>query len=108
MAPLIPELNHTLHQAARFAIMAHLIAAGGEARFLDVQRVLGMKNASALTTHSTVLENAGYLKIRKSFEGRTPRTDLCLTARGQRAFEKHKEMLDAMSKPAMSPTEEVA
>ena len=66
-----------------------------------------MKSASALTTHTVILKNAGYLKVRKSFEGRMTRTDLCLTAKGQRAFEKHKEMLDGISKPP-APVEVVA
>ena len=100
MAPLIPELNHTLHQATRFAIMSHLLKAGGGDQFPDVKRALGFKNASALSTHVTVLENAGYLKVRKSFKGRMTRTDLVMTARGQRAFEKHKEQLERMSEPS--------
>jgi len=108
MAPLIPELNHTLHQATRFAIMSHLLKAGGGDQFPNVKRALGFKHASALSTHVSVLENAGYLKVRKSFKGRMTRTDLVVTARGHNAFNKHLEDLDRMSARGIAAPEAVA
>jgi len=62
-----------------------------------------LKNQTKLTagnisSHMTKLEDAGYVKVRKSFVGKRPQTMFRLTAKGRRAFEKYRKVLsDALS-----------
>lgn len=44
---------------------------------------------SALSKHSRVLEDAGYLEVRKGAVGRRPRTWFRLTPHGRKAFQAH-------------------
>jgi DNA-binding MarR family transcriptional regulator len=91
-------LNKTLQQPLRFPVMAYLIRAGGSASFTEIYRALDI-NPGSLTVHSRVLECAGFIKVRKSFEHRKPHTVLALTAKGRAAFAAHRARLDAMSAP---------
>ena len=47
-----------------------------------------------LTKHATVLEEAEYLKVDKTFAGKTPVTTYRLTRRGRAAFEAHLQAMD--------------
>ena len=46
-----------------------------------------------LSTHARTLEEAGYIRIVKSFEGRRPHTRMRLTRRGRTQFRKYLETL---------------
>ena len=92
-------LDKTLQQPLRFPVMAYLIRAGGSASFTEVFRALNI-NPGSLTVHSRVLECAGFIKVRKSFEHRKPHTVLVLTTKGRTAFAAHRARLNDMSAPA--------
>jgi DNA-binding MarR family transcriptional regulator len=92
--------DNLIQQPTRYAVMAYLArAVGGVASFMDVCRAVGIENLGHLSTHGQLLEEVGYIKFRKSFEGRRPHTVLVLTVKGRTAFAKHKAKLDAMSSP---------
>lgn len=84
-------IDEVIHQRTRLAIMATL--AGVESLdFNDLKAQLGLTDGN-LSTHLTALENAGYIKIAKSFRGRKPRTTLSQTAKGRRALTNYVDLL---------------
>lgn len=57
-----------------------------------------LKNRTNLTSgnvssHMTKLENAGYVKVKKSFVGKRPQTMFRLSAKGRRAFNNYRSVL---------------
>jgi DNA-binding MarR family transcriptional regulator len=76
-----------------FATMPRLKVAAfltgcAEAEFAVVTQKCDIE-ASALSKAATTLQEAGYLRIRKGYVGRRPRTWLSLTAAGRKSFEAH-------------------
>jgi DNA-binding MarR family transcriptional regulator len=49
-----------------------------------------------LSVHARRLEEAGYLEVMKSFEGRIPRTDYRLTETGREALERYLNHMEAL------------
>ncbi|MDY7011528.1 MAG: transcriptional regulator [Planctomycetota bacterium] len=80
-------IDEVIHQRTRLAIMATL--AGVEnLGFGEIKAELGLTDGN-LSAHLAALEQAGYVKIRKSFKGRKPQTTLSITAKGRKALEKY-------------------
>jgi DNA-binding PadR family transcriptional regulator len=46
--------------------------------------------------HARKLEEAGYVSCTKSFDGRVPRTEYQLTAKGRRALERYLDHMEAL------------
>ncbi|MCA9661074.1 MAG: transcriptional regulator [Myxococcales bacterium] len=78
------DVDRTVHEPARLVILGHLYAVDG-ADFLYLRRATGL-TAGNISSHITRLEDAGLVSVKKSFEGRRPRTALRLTAAGRRAL----------------------
>ncbi|WP_167040704.1 transcriptional regulator [Salinibacterium sp. ZJ454] len=91
------ELDPVIHASARLRITATLAAlpVGDQMSFPRVQELLEM-TAGNLSTHLRKLEDAGYVAVTKTHQGRTPITYLALTTRGRRAFEDYTEALRAV------------
>jgi DNA-binding MarR family transcriptional regulator len=49
-----------------------------------------------LSVHARRLEEAGYVEIRKSFEGRIPRTEYRLTKPGREALQRYLDHMEAL------------
>ena len=79
------RLDPAIHQPARLGI---LTAACETKRidFVSLRRLLDLTNGN-LSRHLTTLENAGYVKTTKTFEGRKPRTWVTATPAGRKALE---------------------
>jgi DNA-binding MarR family transcriptional regulator len=85
------RLNDLLHAPVRFSIMAAL--AGAESMdFKDLRDTIQVSD-SVLSKQLAVLEKAGYIKIRKSFAGKMPRTSASATAAGRTAWGEHLQTL---------------
>jgi DNA-binding MarR family transcriptional regulator len=67
--------------------------------FNDLKAQLGLTDGN-LSTHLTALENAGYVKIAKSFRGRKPRTTVSQTAKGKRALTNYIDLLQGILEKA--------
>jgi DNA-binding MarR family transcriptional regulator len=95
------ELDPVIHAPARLRVVATLaaLADGDELGFPRLQKLLDM-TAGNLSTHLRRLEEAGYVVVNKTFQGRTPATYIHLTARGRRAFEEYTETLTSLLKGA--------
>lgn len=88
------ELDPVIHAAARLRISAALAAlpAGDRIAFPRLQEQLDM-TAGNLSTHVRRLEEAGYVTVTKTHEGRSPITYLELSRIGRLAFERYTEQL---------------
>ena len=91
------EFNALIHQPVRLRIMAALHALPPEARleFGRLQEMLEVTEGN-LASHLRKLEDAGYIRVEKTFVGRRPRTYVAITEAGRRAFEAHVEALKAL------------
>jgi len=88
------ELDKIIHAPARLRIMAALAALGAAEQldFRALSEMLGLTDGN-LGAHLQTLEEAGYVKIEKSFVNRKPRPYARATARGRARFEEHVEAL---------------
>ncbi|GGS65031.1 MarR family transcriptional regulator [Planobispora rosea] len=88
------ELDPVIHAPVRLQIVA-LLAAAEEAEFGFVRDQVGVSD-SVLSKHASALETAGYVKIRKGYVGKRPRTWLKLSDQGRRAYLAHVAALQAI------------
>lgn len=91
------ELDPIIHAPARLRVMATLAALddGDELAFPKLQKLLDM-TAGNLSTHLRRLEDAHYLQVTKTHEGRTPATYLKLTPRGRSALQDYTDTLTTL------------
>jgi DNA-binding transcriptional ArsR family regulator len=87
----VGEIDRVVHEPARLMIVA-LLSAVKQADFLYLQHETGL-NKGTLSSHLSRLEEAGYVSIEKTFQGKIPRTLLQLTAAGRTAFDKYRRDL---------------
>lgn len=94
--PALPELDPVIHPQARLQVMTVLCSLSIDEKidFTTLQQTLGL-SAGNLSTHLGKLEEAGYVKIAKSFRGRRPVTWLEATDKGRAAFDAYLENLRA-------------
>ena len=93
------ELNPLIHQPTRLRIMAALVSldAGEKADFSFLRDLLQLTDGN-LSVHLQKLEEAGYVRIEKAFEGRRPKTWVWATSEGHEAFSEHVDALEAIVK----------
>lgn len=87
-------LDDRVHSPVRFALMSALNSVD-QADYQTVRDALDVSYA-LLTKHATILEEAGYLRVRKDFVAKTPRTQYSLTGRGRRAYAAHLAAIDEL------------
>jgi DNA-binding HxlR family transcriptional regulator len=87
-------LDAIIHQRTRLGIVSAL-AVNQDLSFNDLKGLLGATDGN-LSVHARKLEDAGYVKCTKSFQGRVPRTDYALTTKGRRALDGYLEHMDAI------------
>ncbi len=86
-APELEALDDAIHQKARLGIMSTLLALG-EADFRLLKESLGLTDGN-LSAHLALLEERGYVEIRKEFRGRKPHTTALPTEAGRAAFRRY-------------------
>jgi DNA-binding transcriptional ArsR family regulator len=82
-----PKFDELIHAPTRLAIVS-LLAAAEWADFKFIRDAVGLSD-STTSKQLTMLEEAGYVEIRKAFVGKRPRTSARLTRKGRGAFEGH-------------------
>jgi len=95
----LAEIDRVIHEPARLLILAYLsVVQSADFLFLMNQTALTRGN---LSSHLSKLEAAGYIEIKKEFVEKIPRTLLCLTVEGRKAFLEYrqsmKQVLDGLS-----------
>lgn len=88
------ELDRLIHERVRLGIVSAL-AVNGRLPFTDLRELLRTTDGN-LSAHARRLEDAGYLLCHKSFDGRVPRTEYELTARGMRALRGYLDHMEAI------------
>lgn len=84
-------LNELVHSPVRFSIMAAL-AHAEMLDFKDIRDAIQVSD-SVLSKQLSLLEKAGYVRIKKSFAGKLPRTSASLTPDGREAWAEHLRVL---------------
>jgi DNA-binding transcriptional ArsR family regulator len=87
----VTELDRLIHEPARLLIVT-ILSSVASADFLFLQRETGLTKGN-LSAHLSKLEEAGYVKIEKTFKGKLPLTICKLTASGQKALTAYREQL---------------
>ncbi|WP_416405053.1 winged helix-turn-helix domain-containing protein [Arthrobacter sp. LFS091] len=85
------KLNELVHSPVRFSIMAAL-AKAESLDFKDLRDAIQVSD-SVLSKQLAILEKAGFVKIKKGFAGKMPRTSASLTAAGREVWAGHLQTL---------------
>jgi len=88
----VTELNRLIHEPARLLIVT-ILSTVASADFLFLQRETGLTKGN-LSAHLSKLEEAGYVKIEKTFKGKLPLTVCKLTAAGKKALAEYRQQLE--------------
>ena len=92
MSPLQPgKIDSIFHEPARLAFMSAL-AVAPEMTFKELKQTLSLTDGN-LSVHARTLEDAGYIAIHKTFQGRRPLTTMRLTRKGREAFRRYLDTL---------------
>lgn len=95
----VTELDRLIHEPARL-LMLTILASVVSADFLFLQRETGLTKGN-LSAHLSKLEEAGYVKIEKTFKGKLPLTVCKLTTAGKKSLTEYRQKLqDFMDKTA--------
>ena len=92
---MMDGLNPVIHQPTRLHLMAALVSLEQDERadFVFLRDLLSLTDGN-LSTHLLKLEEAGYIAVQKTFEGRRPKTWVRATDQGRDAFAAHVEALE--------------
>jgi len=91
------KFNETIHQPVRLQIMAALVTLGAdeEVDFSYLRDLLEVTDGN-LGAHLRKLEESGYIKIKKEFVERKPRSFISVTHTGREVFKEHVAALEAI------------
>jgi DNA-binding transcriptional ArsR family regulator len=89
----IIDIDRVIHEPARLLIIA-VLSAVESADFLFLLQATGLTKGN-LSSHLSRLEAAGYIVIKKTFEGKIPRTLCSLTENGRDAFRTYRRQMQA-------------
>ena len=89
-------LDDTIHAPVRFSIVATLSSLE-RAEFSLVRDTVEITD-SALSKQVSVLEQAGYVVVKKGYVGKRPRTWLSLSTAGREALRSHLAALNAIAR----------
>ncbi|MGZ9226446.1 MAG: winged helix-turn-helix domain-containing protein [Anaerolineales bacterium] len=87
----VTDLDRLIHEPARLLIVT-ILSTVESADFLFLQRETELTKGN-LSAHLSKLEEAGYVKIEKSFKGKLPLTVCKLTKTGKNAFTQYRQQL---------------
>jgi DNA-binding transcriptional ArsR family regulator len=87
-------LDRVIHERVRLAIVSAL-AVSNALTFTELRDIVGATDGN-LSVHARRLEDAEYIKCRKFFQGRVPRTEYRLTPAGRRALDGYLAHMEAL------------
>lgn len=88
----MPKFDKLVHERVRLGIVSAL-AVTDWLRFSDLKSLLKTTDGN-LSVHARKLEDAGYIRCRKYFEDRHPRTEYQLTPDGRSALETYLSQME--------------
>jgi len=86
-------LDRVFHEKARLGIVTSLAGHGDGLGFSELKALCGLTDGN-LNRHLQVLEEAGFVRIEKTFEGRRPHTRCSLTDEGRLRFSAYLDVLE--------------
>ncbi len=81
------RLDEVIHQRVRLGILT-VLSEAAYADFGFLKETLGLTDGN-LSRHLSVLEDAGYVKISKGYQGKRPHTSVTATKSGRKALAGH-------------------
>ena len=94
----IGRLDEVIHGRVRLGIMAAL--SGVEALDFTTLKARLQTTDGNLSVHLRKLEEAGFVQVSKTIEGRKPVTRASMTPLGRRAFVDYLDALSGLTRPA--------
>lgn len=90
----MPELDPVIHAESRLRALTTLNEVGERNRitFTKLRAMLDMTPGN-LSTHLRKLEDAGYIEVTKTIEGRSPATYVGISAEGKLAYARYRKAL---------------
>lgn len=88
------QLDRLVHERIRLGILSGL-AVNSTLSFCELRTLLKTSDGN-LSVHARKLEDAGYIDCSKGFDGRFPRTEYRLNAKGRRALERYLDHMEAL------------
>lgn len=88
------ELDRTIHEPARLRILT-ILSGVDVSDFNFLFSTLGLTKGN-LSSHMDKLEKAGFVEVRKSFNGRVPHTEFVITEAGRTALNDYWREIDAI------------
>lgn len=87
----LSNVDRLIHEPARLMIMAFLTVVE-EVDFTFLMNQTGLTRGN-LSSHMTKLENANYIKVKKTFVNKMPRTLFKVTETGRNAFQSYRQSM---------------
>jgi len=89
------NINRVVHEPVRLAILKILTSAK-EVDFNFLLTTLGLTKGN-LATHTSKLETAGFIEVKKEFRGKIPHTSYRITKTGRREFQEYWENMSLLA-----------
>ena len=86
------DIDRVIHEPVRLRILA-ILTGVDLADFKFLVTTLGLSKGN-LSSHMDKLEQAGYVEVRKGFNGKVPHTDYSITEPGRKALAAYWNTLD--------------
>lgn len=87
----VVDIDRLIHEPSRMVICAVLYTVES-ADFLYLARQTGLTKGN-LSSHLSKLEKSAYIEIKKTFDGKIPRTTCHMTNSGRQAFDIYRESI---------------
>lgn len=98
--PLWNELERSIHEPARLALVTTLCSARTDVGFQELKAVCGLTDGN-LSRHLKVLEGSGLVRIVRKGRGRSSRTRISMTPEGREAFMNYLHSLEKVLQGAL-------
>lgn len=99
-------LDKLIHEKARLKILTYLASGdSAETGFTELRDALGF-SAGNLSVQLRTLEDAGYIRIEKSFKGKKPYTGIRLSVAGRKALDSYLGELETILAAAKAERKE--
>lgn len=90
----VARLDRLIHERVRLGIVSTL-SVHRSLTFNELKNLLRITDGN-LSAHARKLEAAGYVECAKSFDGRLPRTEFCLTTAGHDALRRYLDHMESV------------
>lgn len=97
----VMALDRLVHEPARLLILA-VLAGAKLVEFNFLEQMSGLSKGN-LSSHMSKLEAGGLIEVKKSFRGKRPLTELCITPAGRRALAAYRQQLAAVIQELPEP-----